>query len=455
MFPALLAGIAGALPGVLPAAPPRPATSAGSDAASAKGQPVPSAILPLERFGYRPGGNAFTVRAGYTGATVHFIDAEHLLLTFSARKLMKRLPEQRENDDDHTIRAEVVHIPDGRVVRETEWRMHDRAPYLWSLGNGHFLLRERGSLFSLDPMGGFDAGELGRRLLVQSEQEIVALQVSPGGDLLMMETTPPAKIGDDPDEKRPTQVAASFYKISLESTGAVRLASRGRAVSKDAFSLAFTSTGVLQTVKEDRTHWGFDFHAYDGKNMQLAGFTSTCRPRSIFVSDAEFFAYGCRGGEERRLMGGFNLLGDAKWVFTLDESPLWLAVDTAPENGRFAVRNTITSISAGESDRLGSDDIRAQEIRVYGSREGEELLRVICSPAQRPSGNFAIAPDGLQLAVLHGTNIELYRLPPISTADRKLHEREQAALAPLRPAAEVNVAASLAGAPDDRPQDPQ
>ena len=383
------------------------------------------------------------LRAGYTNATVHFIDADDILLTFSTRKLMLRSPEQREGDDDHTVRAEVVHLPDGKVLRETEWRMHDRSPYLWPMGNGRFLLRERSDLYSLDPMGSFTPEHLGRRMLLHSVEDLDSIQVSPGHDLLLLETTPARRIGDDPEEKRERPVTASFYRVTLEGDGALKLTSRGHASSHDPFSMAFTSTGVLQTVREDRMHWGFDFRTFGGKNIELAGFTSTCRPRSIFISDAEFFAYGCRGGEDRRLMGGFNLLADAKWVFTLDDAPLWLSVETAPEVGRFAVRNTVTGVAAQEADQLEHGEIRMQEVRVYSDRDGEELIRVDCTPTQRPGGNFALSPDGLRLAILRGGQLEIYLLPPVSPEDRKLHAREQAALVPLKPAADTDVALSL------------
>lgn len=413
-------------------------------AGPAKAVPSPPVVsFPLETFGFRPGSSAIALRSGYTSATVSFIDTEHLLLTFSARKLMPRASDQREGDDDHTVRAEVIHLPDGRVMRETEWRMHDRAPYLWPLANGRFLLRERGDLYSLDPLGSFQPEHLGRRMLLHSENDIQAVQLSPSRDLLLLETTATRKIGDDPDDRRQLPVSVDFFRVGLADDGSVRLMERGHAISKNPFSITFTSMGVLQTVKEDRMHWGFDFHPYSGKNIELAGFTSTCKPSSIFVSDAEFFAYGCRGGEERRLMGGFNLLAEAKWVFTLDDAPLWLGISSAPGTGRFAVRNTLTTAPAQDTDRLSQDEIRAQEVRVYSSREGQELLRVICSPAQRPGGNFTLSPDGLKLVVLHGAMLEVYNLPAVTAEDRKLYEREQTVLVPLRSSANANVAVSL------------
>ena len=424
--------------------------AAGAEEPKAKAiPPRPAQSLALESYGYRPSSNNIALRAGYTNATVSFIDADNILLTYSARKLMARNPEQREGDDDHTVRAVVVHLPDGKAVRETEWRMHDRAPYLWPLADGRFLLRIRGNLYSLDPLGSFDPAHLGQRLAVESSNDLVVLQLSPTRDLMILETAPAAKIGDDPEAKRGRVITANFFRIAIGKDSTIQLTNRGRASTADPFSLAFTSMGVLQSIKEDRTHWGFDFHSYGGKNVELAGFTTTCRPRPIFISDAEFFAYGCRGGEDRRLMGGFNLMAEAKWVFTTDDPPLWLSVDAAPAVGRFAMRNTVTSVPMPEEELRFGDDIRGQEVRVFGDRLGNELLRVTASPTQRPDGNFALAPDGLRLAVLHDTQLEIYNLPPIDAADRKLHEREVQALAPLRKSAEADIAAALSD-PDQK-----
>ncbi len=414
---------------------------------------APALSLPLETFGYRPGASSIALRAGFTSATVWFIDADHLLLTFSARKLMPRSADQQEGDDDNTVRAQVIHLPDGHIVRETEWRMHDRAPYLWPLANGRFLVRERGDLYSLDPLGTYRPEHLGRRLVLHTDHEIRAVQLSPAHDLLLVQTTPRRQVGDDPDEKRELPVSVDFFRVVPDSDG-VRLARRGHAIAHSPIALAFTSMGVLQTVKEDRMHWGLDFKTYAGKKLELAGFTSTCRPSSIFVSDAEFFAYGCRGGEDLRLMGGFNLLAEAKWVFTIDDPPLWLAVSSAPEAERFAIRGTLTTSAAQENDRLGKDDIRAQEVRVYSSREGTELLRATVSPAQRPAGNFSLSPNGLKLAVLHGSALEIYNLPPVSAEDRKLYERELKSLDPLKTSLDADVLGVLTHGLD-KPEAPE
>ena len=407
---------------------------------------VPAIQLPLDALGYRPMTSGMALRAGYTSATVNFIDDTHLLVTYTAKKLLKRLPDQRESDDDHFVRALVLSLPDGKVVREAEWRLHDRAPYLWALPQGHFLLRVRNDLYSLDPMGSYEPLTFGQRLLVESDDDLEMLQFSPQHDLILMETTPARKIGDDPNEEKEHPVRAMFYGVAIQPDGSVRLTNRGRAQAHGAFSLSFTSMGVLETVKEDRTHWGFDFHGYNGAKMELGGFTSTCRPNSMFLSDTEFFAFGCRGGDERKLMGGFNLSAEAKWVFTTDDEPVWLAMESSPATGRFAIRNTLTvAAPQGPGIQSGAMEPHSEEIRVYGNREGDELLRVTATPVQQPAGNFALSPDGMELAVFQGTQLNIYRLPPLSSAEKSLHEREQRALIPLRSAMTGNVTSVLTG----------
>lgn len=421
-----------------------------ADKDAVRGTPHPAMSFSLAEYGYRPVNSAMALRLGYANATIHFVDPSHVLLTYSTHKLLPRLRDQREGDDDHAVRALVLHLPDGKVVHETEWRMHDRTSYLWPLTKGRFLLRLRSDLYAIDPLGSRAAEHLGEQQLLQTGAELQGIEFSPQRDMLLVQTAPAPMIGDDPREKKESPVTGSFYQVVDAPGGGVRLRLRGNTESKDAFSLAFTSMGVLQTMREDRTHWAFDFHAFDGTSVELAGFTSTCKPSSYFLSDAEFFSLGCRGGEDRKLMAGFNLMAEANWVFTTDDAPLWLAVATAPGAGRFAVRNTLAAHpDTRETDQLAPDDIRQQEVRVYGMREGFEILRVQTSPAQKPGQNFALSPDGLRLAVLHGTQLEVYDLPPVSKEDRVMFGKEEEALKALRPAAEGPMGVKVTGGKRD------
>ncbi len=399
---------------------------------------VPEHRISLLQLGYRPVTSEIMLREGYTMNTVDLIDDQHALLTFNARKLIPRLHDDEEGDQDRLIRAMVLHLPDGKPVHETEWRTHDRNQYLWPMGDGHFLLRERNTLYRVTPLRGKEGFE--RERLLQSLRPIEVIEFSPARDMLLVETAPEHHIGDDPTASiQGARIEATFYSIREGKVPTLHV----RAVAQEdkTFVTAFTSRGFLSTVKEDRGHWGFDFHPFGGKTIELAGFTSTCQPRAQFVSDATFIATGCRGGDDRRLLAGFDLAAQANWVFTVDNPPIWPALSVAPGSGRFAVRTTISNNGATDTDHVSPQEISAQQIRVYTFHDGIEVLRAPIGPVQRPAQNFSLSPDGRRLALLHDADLELYTLPPLSPADLKDEQREAAEVSKIPADGEAEIKA--------------
>lgn len=392
-----------------------------SAATKTVGPAMLEARIPLEKVGFHPVLAAIIVREGYSMSTVDLIDDEHVLVTFNARKLIPRLHEdEEERHQDRLIKAVVLHLPDGRVVHETEWRTHDHNQYLWPLDRGHYLLRQGNVLTRITPLHGFE-----REPLLESRRPIETLLLSPAHDMLLVETSPEHHIGDDPTVPlADAKIEATFYSIREGARPTLHI----RAVTAEdhAFTAAFTSRGLLSEVREDREHWGFDFHPFGGKPIELAGFTSTCQPQAEFVSDAEFIATGCRGGTDRRLLAGFDLAAQANWVFTVDDTPVWPALSAAPGSGRFAVRTTVVNGGAQETDHISPEQVTGQQVRVYSFRDGKELLRVAVGPVQRPSQNFSLSPDGRRLAVLHDADLELYKLPAQTAEEIKEERHEEA-----------------------------
>ena len=111
-------------------------------------------LPPLERFTLR--GNV----------TVHFLDREHVLVSFDARKLMKRVPETATGHQDRMIRAEVLDVATGTITKQAEWYVHDKRRYLWPLTTGKFLLRKLNILYEID-------SELNEKLLIAFPSEVL------------------------------------------------------------------------------------------------------------------------------------------------------------------------------------------------------------------------------------------------------------------------------------------
>src|SRR5215472_4271919 len=92
--------------------------------------PQPAMSIPLEPLGYEPLSTEFML-AGSSMLTVHFVDEQHLLLTYSVKRLLKRMSECPPEDQDRSIDALLLELPSGKVMARTEWRVHDRGQYLW------------------------------------------------------------------------------------------------------------------------------------------------------------------------------------------------------------------------------------------------------------------------------------------------------------------------------------
>jgi hypothetical protein len=390
--------------------------------AFAKG-PEPPLRLPLEPMGFQPPG-AGALAIGGILSTVDFIDEQHLLVTFSVRRLMKRLPEDPPGDQDRTIEAIVVHLPSGKVLARTNWRAHDYQQYLWNLGHGRFLLRIRDTLSTFIPLANLPNGDpFVLQPLIQSGRRVGAILLSPDRDLITIETLNPSTIifgdSDTASASRPAQL--NFYRIlqPVQPIDRVILQSAGVALAAGLLDLSLTSSGYIEVAQESSTRWLFDFDPYVGKFVELSPFDTSCRPRPIFVSASEFVAFGCRGGSDRSEIGGFNMRGEQMWQQDFIEAHTSPNFSFAPAAGRFALSRNLVAAGAGIAVDFAPSSVTMQEVSVYQTSTGKRLLRVEAAPVQKAGFNYDLSPDGLRLAVIRNGAIELHRLPNLTEVDEK------------------------------------
>ena len=280
--------------------------------------PGPVLRLPLEAFDYQPL-PASVLNSGVSALTLHYVDGQHMLLTFSRRRLMPRLPDDPPTDFDRNIDAVLVELPSGKVLARTSWRLHDADRYLWALRDGNFLMRERNRLVTVAPLRELGAGDaFGQRAFATSTRSIGSVQLSPAGDLLTLQTMEhprgqrerspspgtrayaagaAATAGEGAVEDEGREVQIDFFRVvTAGGAGAeVKAVHAGAIGARTLVMLPLDATGLLTEIDQGKAHWAFDFHHHDGKVDELSPFDSTCRPIPMMVSRSEFIAFRLQG----------------------------------------------------------------------------------------------------------------------------------------------------------------
>lgn len=399
--------------------------------------PEPALRIPLESIGFQPQPTQFLL-AGSSMLTLDYVDNQHLLLTFGVHRLMKRIADDPPDDEDRMVEAVLLDVPSGHVLARADWRFHDNGQYLWNLGHGRFLLRTRDTLTTFAPLANLASGHAFRqRPLLGTKRHIGAVLLSPEADLLIVESveqmppvpppaTPlfgpapkptPAPLGR-PGESDP--VALSFYRLSMpkENGEEVIATVAGVARSVTFGNLPATGAGHLAVVDEGRQEWAFDFHPYGGKVKELAPFGSTCRPKPQFVSNSEFVSFGCHSGNSPQVLGGFNMRGEEMWEQNLFGEFVASSFAFSPSSGRFALGRVLGTPFADGSAPIVPEAFTSQSVVVYQTETGKQILHIDCSPIARAGQNFALSPDGMNLAVIRENAVQIYSLPPLSATDQ-------------------------------------
>jgi len=409
-------------------------------AAGADRKQSPAYQLSLQSLGF-PGVSAAFLNFGSSMLTVHFLDDSHLLVTFSLRKLIPRLPDDPPTDEDRLVAAEVVELPSGKVEARSEWHMHDHARYLWNLGQGRFVVRIGDGLYSIAPLANLKSAEpFELKPFPHRGRGLTAIFVSPDSGLVTVETAYKDKrenvvaLGDLDTATGDTRTVIDFYRLKGEGTSASPLvvANAGSVLAPHPLLIPVDSDGYLWAQNSGGSRWAMSFNGFASKTIDLGMVDSSCEPRVQWVSPSEYLVMSCQGADDHIKVASYGLDGHETWEEGLgDFGPPTFVM--APASGRFAVSHVSTRVAstttAGLGGSLPTEDVTRQEVRVYQMASGDLLLRVECSPVIKTAENFDLSADGSEVVVVRDGKIALYKLPPLSKHDRE-DMTEVAAFAP-------------------------
>jgi hypothetical protein len=370
--------------------------------------PEPSVRIPSEPLGYHPL-SGFYLMARSSSSSLDFIDDDHLLFTFRVPGLLKRLADCQPDDEDQVIRAIVVHLPDGNIVRSAEWRMHDRGRYLWPLRDGRFLVRQRDSLFVVD-------ASLELQPFLHSNSPIRLVKLSPDGRLLLVENDLEKHTEDE--HKRLVEYAAMNGEAPPREDvqlSIVRVADRSvlmRVRTLNVGDLPLISDGYMENLSARGDHWMVRYVPFQGDPSVVADVASSCRPNENPINADVTFVQSCseRGGDH--LLDAMSLTGKRLWSYRLDNHYIWPTSATAQNGRRIAFSTLRVSRPVSAIDPIDDTDLQAQRIDVIDVDTGHLELTQFATPILSAGQNYALSPDGRRFAVLRDNAVEIYDLPP-------------------------------------------
>jgi hypothetical protein len=398
---------------------------------------LPVAVsIPLDPLGFTAPGPIY-LGSRNTLVSLDFLDENRLLFTFRVPGLIHRDPRSGAEIEERQIRAVVLTLPQGTVLADALWTVHDRVRYLWMLADGHFIVRDKNNLLEGDP-------SLVLKPLLDFPGDVLWLELDPAQQLLVTNSHEPVKDSHQPDKDpdkdsvqqpfdpgaaaKPGEVGSPVtasatvttdddsdngadrpnlvVRIIRRDSGQVMLVSRVRT----AVHLPINSVGYLENLRGRGMQWMLNLDFFSGGTRLLGNIDSNCEPDDNFVSEDEILAIGCGPQGETRLEA-MTTTGRVLWLTQTPATEVWPQLTVAPNGSRLALGTLDVTRSVNSYTPLDSDQVKEQSVTVFDAASGDIALVSPLSPILDAGGNVAISPSGRRVALLNAGAIQVFDLP--------------------------------------------
>jgi hypothetical protein len=370
----------------------------------------PDSTIPIDRLGFSAPG-ALYLGERNSLASLDFMGEDRLLFTFRVPALLHRQPAEEGDSDEREIRAVVLALPNGTVESEANWLVHDRARYLWMLGDGHFLLRDRKSLVE---------GDMSLKLtpFLEFPGPLLSVELDPSQHFLVTNSREPSNAG----AKAPTAETASTGVDTADTSGAnepdlvLRILQRDSGQVKlvtrvhDLGHLPINEQGYLENLRGDGKDWMLKMNFFTGGSQPMGTVKSTCMPDSQFISDHEVLITACADMSDDALVA-MTSRGEKLWIDVVPDRQVWPILIKSAGGQRIARESLYVTHSITAYAPLGDDEIKGQWLQVLDSATGKLAFESPVSPILDAGGNVALSPSGRRVAVLNGGAIQVFELP--------------------------------------------
>lgn len=378
--------------------------------------PYPDSRIELSAIGYREPSRLERLSEDTASQSVHFLDADHVLLTFNPRTLFKRRPNCPLTHDDRMVRAVVLQLPEGKVVKETSWYLHDHNRYLWSLGPGTVLLRRGDDLYRVD-------SKLQEKPVFHSPHPLLWVSVTPDRTQILVETELPP-VASTATPAAPSTAAKPEPVYQVEFFDSLTFARQRKVQFNSRVNLEASSAGYADSIHKGDV-WLIRFGPSPEQRHNLARVRSRTTPRVFYSGNNSLLVGRCASAACDYSVTSFTISGRRLWQQHWSRYRTFPTVERDADASRFAVstiQHTRYSISGPDSDQVENavPDGVEQEVQVFEAASGTPLLTLEVQPPVLNGQNLALAPDGRTLVVLQKSGLEFFHL-----ADRSQDEDTQ------------------------------
>jgi hypothetical protein len=373
--------------------------------------PKPAMRIPVDAMGYRPPGKLYLL-ARYTSSSLDFLDDKHLLFTFRQPRLLKR-EAGSSSGLDQVVQADAIELPEGKVVAEDHWILHDRERYVWRLGGGRALVRIGSRLHEMGP-------DLELKPIYESPTRLRQVEVSPDGRLLLLESD---RERHTPEEHRRLAMHAELVGAEPPAEDVeIRMARLDQkkmlmgAKSDQAGDLPATLHGYLIQERVKETRWRVQFHPFESPQQApgelVAEVESSCAPSEKVLNEETVLVLSCPPKRGDRFAAAYGLKGEKLWDGRWQSNFTWPAFRVSEDGSTVAISWLAVNRPVSPMDPIADEEVQSQVLSVLDTRTGALRIGMVVSPIVSAGGNFALSADGSRLAVLNKGALEIYELPP-------------------------------------------
>jgi hypothetical protein len=375
-----------------------------SPAANANPNPVRAdATIPVGPLGYMAP-EELPQFYDYALVELHFLDANHLLFAFNLPSLLKRDNNCPISDSQRMVRAVVLQLPSGHVLKQADWELYDFKNYLWGLGDGRLLLRR---CTQLNAVG----ADLELHPLIEASGAIEDLSFSPDRSVAVVEE----KVAPDADSQDSGTTPSILERDTLAPQTRVdfiRMHPLGiiaRAKIPLPGAIPVTAEGILEVLSAPHDRWTVNLQVFNGPERAIATIHSLCGPGIRPITSSVLMVTTCPKADQE-IYQGYDLEGSLLWQIPLQADQFMPRLIVVPQGTHFAIESLRLKRPHASLDPLTKDDVVGEDIDVYDTLTGVRTATFRTTPVYTAGHNVDFSPDGSRMAVLHNGTIEIYAL---------------------------------------------